>query len=290
MRDWLREPLLHFALAGAALFVLFDVVGGAGGPSATPAARPAAAGGTTIVVDAAIVGRLAQGYEAVWNRPPTPEQLDTLIDSFVTEEILVREALLLGLDADDTVVRQRLRQKMEFLLEAAASTETPDEATLQAYLADNAETFAIAPRIGFTQVFLGEAPAEGAAGAALDALAAGQDPAAVGQRTLLPLRMPPSPPAAIDGTFGRGVAEALLALPEGEWAGPVRSGYGDHLVRIDARDPGRLPELAAIRDEVERAWRADRAAAVKAARIEELRGVYTVERVDAAADPGTAGQ
>jgi hypothetical protein len=276
---FLKEPLLHFALAGAALFVLFDVVGSRGAaPVPATAARPAMAD-TSIVIDEVIVARLRQGFDAVWNRPPTEDELGGLIDSFVTEEILVREALALGLDADDSVVRQRLRLKMEFLLEAAASGETPDDSVLAAYLRDNADRFARAPRIAFSQVFLGEAPAPGAAQAALDALRGGADPGSLGQRSLLPPALPASPPQAIDGTFGRGVFEALAQMPDGLWTGPVPSGYGQHLVRVDAREAGTLPPLDAIRDEVERAWRADRAAEARDARLDELRDIYTVDHV-----------
>lgn len=280
---FLREPLLHFALAGAALFMAYAALS-SGGPAPAPVAPAPDPRDTAIVVDAAIAGRLEQQFRAVWNRPPTPAEMDGLIDAFITEEILVREALALGLDADDAVVRQRLRLKMEFLLEAAGSSAEPTEDDLAAYLADNLGIFSEAPRMAFRQVFLGTDGAAAQAGAALEALRAGADPDTLGQPSLLPRRVPSSPPAAVDGTFGQGFFAAAETLPEGTWSGPVESGYGLHLVRVDRFQPGRLPPLEEIRDAVERGWRAAQAEAAKTARLQELREIYRVERTLPAAE------
>jgi len=277
-REILREPLVHFAALGAVLFCLYALAGP--DPAAPRMAAPVAtAADTVIVLDEVIATRLARQFEAVWNRPPTDDEMDGLLDAFVTEEILVREALALGLDADDAVVRQRLRQKMDFLLEAGASGAEPTDADLQAWLERNADSFAMPPRVSFSQVFLGEAPADAEVAAAREALALGARPDQIGERSLLPARLPASPPQAVDGTFGTGMFDAVTELPQGTWAGPVESGYGRHLVRVDSFAPGRLPPLDEIRAEVAQAWQAAEATRARKERLRQLREIYTVERL-----------
>lgn len=277
-REILREPLVHFAALGAALFGLYALAGP--DPSAPGMAAPVTiAADTVIVLDEVIATRLARQFEAVWNRPPSDDEMAGLLDAFVTEEILVREALALGLDADDAVVRQRLRQKMEFLLEAAASGAEPTDDDLQAWLERNADSFAVPPRVAFSQVFLGETATDVEADAAREALDLGARPDQVGERSLLPARLAASPPQAVDGTFGKGMFDAVADLPEGRWAGPVESGHGRHLVRVDSFAPGRLPPLDEIRAQVAQAWQAAEAARAREERLRQLREIYTVERL-----------
>ena len=114
-RKLLREPLVQFLLLGALLFVLLRR-GRAGGPGR---------GTTRITITPGLVEHLASGFARTWQQPPTDEELKGLIDEHVKEEIATREAVAMGLDEDDTIIRRRLRQKLEFLVEGAADQVPP---------------------------------------------------------------------------------------------------------------------------------------------------------------------
>lgn len=270
MRQLIREPLVHFLLLGGLIFALFALFGN----------RPAPAPGNRLEITANDAASLSRQFAATWHRPPTEQELDALIDALIREEVLVREALALGLDQGDAVIRQRLAQKMQFLTESGAEAVIADDATLQAHLDANAAIFARPALIGLEQIPLGDAAD---AGAALAALAAGADPATVGVRSLLPVALPLSPPMVVDGTFGTGFFDAVAALQAEDWAGPVDSAYGPHLVRVTGQLPERVPPLDDIRDAVEADWRAALRAELAEQRLATLMGDYQIIRPDPAA-------
>jgi hypothetical protein len=265
----LREPLLHFVLLGAALFVLYGRV--AGGGSRAPA---------EIVVSADRVGGLAEGFRSVWQRPPTRAELERLVEDHVMEEALAREALALGLERDDAVIRRRLRQKLEFLAEDLADPRPPGNAELADTLARHADAFRVGAQLSFEHVFVSparrgdDAPAE--AGRLLDRLAAGAEADALGDSLPLERAYAGISRREVAARFGDDFAARLAALEPGRWLGPVESSFGLHLVRVSARGEGRLPALAEIREAVERVWRDERRAEAKAAYLRELRGRYAV--------------
>lgn len=268
-----RQPLLHFLAMGVAVFAVFAWLDDA----------PPPATGERIVVTEARVAQLVEGFEAVWRRPPTAAERDGLVADFIREEIYVREALALGLDRDDAVIRRRLRQKMEFLAGSAAEGLEPTEAELRAHHATHAERFSTPARVAFEQVFLGEAPASDVVATVRAALARGEDPATLGARTLLPSALEPSPVNVVDGTFGRGVFERVAALAPGRWEGPITSAFGRHLVRVVEREPARRLPFEAVRDEVAADWRRGRAEELAEQHYERLRARYTVVRREGAA-------
>ncbi len=274
MQTVLRQPLLHFFVLGFLLFGLYAVLGEPVETQDKP----------RIVVSEQDARWLMSQFEATWRRPPDTTELNGLIDEFVREEIYVREALALGLDQGDTIVRRRLRQKMEFLSEAGAEAAQPDDAALQAHYEANADRYATGARMAFSQVLL--APG-GSAEAALAALAEGARLEDISQPALLPSEIPLSPEQAVDGVFGTGFFDRVAALPEGAWDGPVASGYGQHLVRLDALEPAALPPLDAVRDRVELGWRTEMAGELRARHFEALRAQYDITRPDAA---GIVGQ
>ena len=143
MKRWLREPLLHFLLLGAALFAWYEWRGGGGGP-----------GSTRIVVGSGQIDHLVAGFTRTWQRPPSEAELKGLLDDWVREEIASREAMAMGLDRDDTVIRRRLRQKLEFLLEDAAAAAPPTDAELRAWFESHAADYALAPEMALRQVFV----------------------------------------------------------------------------------------------------------------------------------------
>jgi PPIC-type PPIASE domain len=273
-RAILREPLLHFLVLGAGLFLLFGVFG-----------RQAGERSDRIVVTEARIESLAELFERTWRRPPTAAELEGLIEDHVKEEILYREALALGLERDDIVIRRRLRQKMEFLGEDVAGQAEPSDGELQAFLAEHPDRFRVPGRLSFTQVYLspdrrGE-DARGDAERVLVTLNAGEaDPAEVGDPFLLErdyrdLRVPDA-----ERLFGRGFAARLVGLPVGRWSGPVESGYGLHLVLVHERSPPSLPALAQVRAAVALEWQAAWRQEANAAFYERLRAGYevTIER------------
>lgn len=267
----LREPLVQFLLLGAALFLLYRAV------APTPDAPPG-----RIVVDRAQVARLVQQFERTWLRPPTRAELTALIDEHVSEEVLYREALALGLDKNDLVVRRRLRQKMDFLNEDVVAQRAPTDAELHAYLDAHAEKFAAPARVSFRQIYLktddGPAAAHARAGRLLAQLEAGSvPPAEVGDATLLPRSLEKASANEVAQSFGEPFAAALDAVPAGAgWRGPIETEYGLHLVNVSARDPGGPRPLADVRALVSREWSAAQREHAKAKFYAALRERYQV--------------
>lgn len=250
---WLREPLLHFLLIGGLLFFLYGLVND--GESGPP---------REIVVSEARVEALAENFARAWLRPPTAEELKGLIDDYVVEEVYYREGVAMGLDRDDTVIRRRLRQKMEFISADVAAAAAPGEAQLQEFLDRHAQRFVEPSRLTFRQVLFsverrGDA-ARRDAERLLAELQAGRgptDPTAGGDPTMLPPEMASVSPQEVANTFGNDFASQLDEAAIGQWTGPLQSGYGLHLVRVDRRDAGETPTLAEIRPLVVREWEAE---------------------------------
>jgi hypothetical protein len=233
------------------------------------------------VITEAKIGDLAGLFERTWRRPPTPAELDGLIEDHVKEEIFYREALALGLDRDDAVIRRQLRLKMQFVSEDFAPQTQPTEDELRAFLAEHADRFRSPSRISFTQVYLspdrrGE-DAWGDAERVLVALDAGEsDPADAGDPFLLEQDYRELTAPDAERLFGGAFAAQVADLPVGRWAGPIESGYGLHLVLVHERAPARLPELDEVRDVVTREWHAARREEANRAFYEALRARYEV--------------
>lgn len=279
MRRFLGEPLLHFFLLGAALFVAYGLSSGTGSAP------------DEIVVSAGRVEHLAATYARTWQRQPTESELEGLIDDWVHEEIAYREAVALGLDQDDTVIRRRLRQKLEFMSEDVAALTEPTDAELSAFLRAHPEMFRLETRYTFRQVHLdpelhGESLARDAALmlAELNAAGAQADISAMGDSRLLEQAYQSLSPRELAMQFGEAFAAQLAGIAPGKWQGPIESGYGLHLVLVSERTDGGAPELDAVRDDVRREW-------ANAQRLENNRKVYedlrkrytvTIERADRA--------
>lgn len=269
LKSLLKEPLLHFLLLALAIFAVHGLI--SDGRTRAP---------DGIVVSAPKIEQMATLFTRTWHRPPTADELKGLIDDHVKEEILVRQALALGLDKDDTVVRRRLRQKMEFLTEA--ETPTPTDAELDAYLKANPDAFKVGRMLAFQQVYLnplrrGEAIDEDAA-SLLMALQAEPDAdlSTLGDPTLLPAELPRSGDASIGQTFGFEFVDQLDDAPLGQWTGPVASAFGVHLVRVKERVPGRTPTLGEVREAVAREWTNVKRMEMEDQRLAELLKGYTV--------------
>ena len=288
LKALLREPLLHFLAIGAAIFLYFHWSGGGSGPTSS-----------RIVLTSGQVQHLAAGFTKVWQRPPTEAEVKGLIDDWVREEIAVREAMVSGLDRDDTVIRRRLRLKLEFLLDDAGAATPPTEQELQAWLDAHAVNFRVEPEVALRQVFLSRERrgdrAEADAMALLRTLrSGGPEPRLddLGDPTMLPRELVLGPRSDVVRAFGQAFADQVDGLALGAWSGPLESGYGLHLVQVRERVVGSVPPLALVRPAVERDFMSDRRRRQLATFYERLLEKYTVvgERLDAAATQVQAGK
>lgn len=271
MHRLLREPLLHFLLLGALLFGLHHWLRGG---SLKPADE--------IVLSRGQMQSLEAQFQRVRQRAPTPEERQILVESWVREEIFYREGLAMGLDRDDPIVRRRVAQKLEFIADGAPAA-MPTVAELQAWLDAHADKYRSEPRYTFTQIYFDESrhgeKLEADVAAVRRALDAGKAPA--GDPTLLPQSLENATASEVKRIFGGGFSDALKAMPVGVWQGPLRSGFGMHLVKLSASDQGRVAKLEEVRPQVERDLVSARATEAKAAHYRMLRARYVV-RIDAA--------
>ena len=245
--SWLREPLLHFLLIGFALF-------------AVSALWPSRDSGSDklIAVTGLEVEWLRRNWEARWQRPPTETELHGLVNDFVRQEVLYREAIAMGLDRDDQVVRNRMVQKLELLTDDLAAQAQPAEVELQTYMQENMERYLIPERRSFTHVYFNvDRRGESVVATAEEALrqlrtnpAAARRAAELGDRFMLQHAYAMQSPSEVARGFGQRFADSLFAVPPGEWQGPVPSGYGWHLVLVTDMTESQVPELAQVRNVV----------------------------------------
>ncbi|MHA6332692.1 peptidyl-prolyl cis-trans isomerase [Qipengyuania sp. CAU 1752] len=260
----LREPLVHFLLGGALIFAFFVWRG----EPADPASR-------TILVTPEVQAQVALTYERTMQRPPSDSELDRLIDQYVREEVLYREALRLGLDRDDPVVRRRLAKKMDFLATSAAETDEPSQAELEAWYNDHADRFSNGTRLSFDQVYFPNQPDP-----VVTRLELERDWRSVGEPSSLPAAAEDRLAADVAAQFGQVFVQRLLELSPGtQWHGPIRSGLGWHFVRLSERKPGVLPPLESQRGRVSEDWRLGTAERRRDEAYAMLREAYSV-RID----------
>ena len=282
MKKLLREPLLHFLLLGAAFFVAYSFM------SKRSSEEPG-----KIVITQGQIENLAVAFAKTWQRPPTDQELAGLVRDRVREEVYYREAIALGLDKDDTVIRRRLRQKMEFVSDDIAVQAEPTDANLNDYLQAQPDKFPIEQRFTFQQVYLNpdkhRANLAGDAARLLAQLKESGDKADVstlGDVFLLEHDFTALPATEITKQFGEQFTARLGELLPGQWQGPIESGYGVHLVKVSARTEGRLPALADVRDAVRREWDNARRQEANEKYYQELlkRYVVTIQQPKLASD------
>ena len=272
LKKWLREPLLHFLLIGAALFILYGL------QNDQPVDD-----GNSIIISEADIDRLLSLWEKKWQRLPTRSELDGMIEAQIREEVFYREALAMGLDKEDSIVHRRLAQKVEFIFSDLASQAQPGDAELSDYLAKHADKFEIPARISFRQIYLNSDKRGDQTGSdaeellsklsqpnsSVEILAAG-DPFMFGQ---LHEELTEH---AVARLFGKDFAKKMFSLQTGDWQGPVRSGYGLHLVEISSKTTATLPELNIVREKVLNEWLTEQRRIMNEAFYQNLRTRYDV--------------
>ncbi|WP_420344374.1 peptidyl-prolyl cis-trans isomerase [Paenirhodobacter sp.] len=268
LRAILTSPLLHFFALGALAFGYYGLENPA---SEQPPPE------NVLRLSETDAQRLALDFVTTRHRAPDPEELRAMIRDWAIEEASVREALALGLDQGDTMIRNRLRNKIEFLAEAPAAALTPDDATLEAYYRANAARFGQDAALSFAQVLLPANTGPAEVQAVKAKLEQGADPAGLNASSLLPPKVEAMAAPAVERVFGQGFGGEVAALPLARWSGPVHSGFGTHLVRLEGRQEGILPPLEKVRARVLADWRADQALKMREAHIANLLRRYTLE-------------
>lgn len=263
MKRFLREPLIHFVIIGGLVFGIHGA-GDTGSPTADE---------TVFEVSQLQVERIVGQFEIAWRRPASADEVAALIEDFVREEVYYREALALGLDRDDAIIRRRLRQKMEFLSQGAMSALEPDEATLEAHHAAHPERFSASARVTFRQIALEDQTDVAAVRAAIEL---GADPMSLGRRVMVPPLMEGVGALAVDAAFGPGFFEGVVRLPPGDWQGPVISAYGPHLVELLAVEKDTLMPFESVRPLVLQDWQREAAENARDAHYAALRARYRV--------------
>jgi hypothetical protein len=250
MKRLIREPFLHFLLLGAVIFIAHRFL-----------SKRIDDGPGRIVITQGQITSLVIGFSRTWQRPPTREELEGLIRDRVREEVYSREAIAMGLDRDDPIIRRRLQQKLEFVTDDVTTVAEPTDAELADYLKTHGASFGGYRRLTFSQVYLdpsrrGEHLAQDANELLIRLRPQGLDVdlSSLGDVFLLDHRFETAPTTEIAKQFGEKFAAKVVDAPVGQWFGPVESGYGTHLVFVEERTEGRQPELAVVRDAVRREW------------------------------------
>lgn len=275
MKRLLREPLVHFLLIGAVLF---------GSYSVTQSGRPATAASKEIRLSVDEIAQLTLLYQSQWRRPPTPQELARMVENKVQQEILYREALAMGLDKDDEIVKRRMAQKMQFLAEDVAAAREPTMAELRSWFEKNGAKFAQPPRLSFRHLYFSpdrRGPrARDDAQQALAKLAGAPVDAKIASSLADPFMFQEyyrdRAPEFLGKEMGPQFALAVAKLTPGSWQGPIESGFGWHLVFVDTVIPGRVPAFEEVEADVRTAWLGEQKAQAWEKAYREMRANYTV--------------
>lgn len=263
-RKFTREPLIHF-LGGALLVFGFFWATGTNRDPADYA----------INVSDSDIARLKATWVQNFRRAPTQDELDSLIDQEIAEEIYYREALRLGLDKNDPVIRRRLYTKMRFIDGEETANADPSDAVLQEWMDKYPNKYALKPLYDFTQIYLGQIDSADAK-KRIDQMNAGIDPAKFAQSISLPATLTQASSSEISRPFGDRFAGQIEALKPGAWRGPITSGFGVHAVKLTGITPGKKAALNDVRQQVVNDWRADGQAAQKEKALSDYRAQYEI--------------
>jgi peptidyl-prolyl cis-trans isomerase C len=273
VRRWLREPLLHSLVAGALIFAIYQLLN----PTANLTDRA-----NQIVLTKDDLRQLAVHWLAQGRPLPTADQMHALIEQRISEEVLSREAVALGLDRDDEIIKRRLAQKMDFLAADIAALQDPGDAELRVWYTQNSDRFALSPRASFRHLYFSfDRPgARDRAVGILDKISGKPADAPEVVRVADPFMFQDyyaeRAPDQIAKEFGPGFAKAVFQLKPGAWQGPIQSGYGWHLVFVSTIEPGRVPAFEEVEADVKSAWLDQKQREIKRIAFEAMRARYTV--------------
>ncbi len=288
MKRLLREPLVIFLLIGAVLFAVYAYI---------DRGRVGVESSKQIQLSLDDLAQLAVVFQAQWRRDPTPEEFIRLVETRVQEEVLYREGLAMGLDKEDTIVKRRMAQKMQFLAEDVAAAREPTTAELASWYEQNRDKFQQPPRVSFRHLYFSPdrrgARAREDAASALAKLAGQPEDSKLAAALADPFMFQEyyreRAPEFLGKEFGPRFALEVPKLRPGSWQGPVESGFGWHLVFVDMLVPGRIPPFEEIESDVKTAWLAEQKATAWDKAYKDMRAKYTV-LVPAPPDAQTAAR
>ena len=271
----MREPLLHFLLIGLVLFAVYSYIN---------RGRVGIESSKQIVVSVDDLRVMETYFESQWHRPPTPQEFQAMVEDKIREEVLYREGLAMGLDKDDTIVKRRMAQKMQFLAEDVAAAHEPSTSELKAWFDKNEDRFALPSRYSFRHLYFspdkrGKAAQQDAANALTRVSGQPENSAlaaSTGDSFMFQDYYGDRTPSAIAKEFGPQFAVAIEKLKPGLWQGPIESGYGWHLVFVDTVIPGRIPAFEEIEPDVKIAWLGEQKATAWQKAYKEMRAKYSV--------------
>jgi peptidyl-prolyl cis-trans isomerase C len=275
LKRWAREPLLHFLLLGLLLFGVDAYMNrGRGGVESSK----------QIALTLDDLGQMEMYFESQWHRPPTPQEFQAMVEDKVREEVLYREGIAMGLDKDDTIVKRRMAQKMQFLAEDVAAAHEPTTAELKVWFEKNGEKFALPSRTSFRHLYF--SPDRRGPSAHADAVKAlakisgqlkdSKLASSLADRFMFQDYYGDRAPEQLAKDFGPKFAQALFQLKPGSWQGPIESGLGWHLVFVDSVIPGRIPAFEEVESDVKTAWLGDQKAQAIETAYKAMRAKYTV--------------
>ena len=284
LKRWLREPLLHFLLLGLVLFAAYAYMQrGRGGVESSK----------QIALSLDDLRTMDMYFESQWHRQPTPAEFQAMVEDKVREEVLYREALAMGLDKDDTIVKRRMAQKMQFLAEDVAAAHEPSTAELKAWFEKNSGKFALPSRYSFRHLYFSPDKrgknAQDDAAKALTKIGGQPEDSKLAVSLADPFMFQDyygdRAPDALAKEFGPQFVVALEKVKPGSWQGPIESGYGWHLVYIDTVIPGRVPAFEEMEPDVKTAWLAEQKQQAWQKAYTTMRAKYTVMLPDPSAQP-----
>lgn len=244
----IQEPILQFLFVALILFLANYLVHGSKSNTSTQ----------LVTISRGQVQQIAERFRLLANRSPNPTELRALVNEFVDEEISYREAIARSLDVDDTIVRRRMRQKLEFLAEDGNATEEPGEQQLKVWLSSHPEKYQLPNKLSFKHVLASRDIRSDKAD--LDAqkfllqLNAGEKPDTLGDASMLPLSLSLMSQKRIATLFGESFAKSIFSITENGWFGPIKSPYGSHLVLITERKASITPAFNQIHDQLRTDW------------------------------------
>ena len=274
-RELLKEPVVQFLLIGSSFFVANALI--------SPAESDGLNRAITVTDEQA--SAMVTTFARTWRRSPTEREIQSLIDDHIRTEVYVREAMRLGLDQNDTIIRRRLRQKMEFLNDSEFQAQSPTATDLRAYFDANPDQYREDARVSFQQVFLdperrGDA-LDGDATTLLDQLNGELPPATLaglGDPIDLATSWIDRPRRDLVALFGSSFSDTLISQHPGRWVGPIDSAYGRHLVKVESMTEGSLPSFEAVRADLARDWTQSQRLQYDEDAYQKLLDGYTVRR------------
>lgn len=285
--SFLKEPLLHFIVLGTVIFMIYAFWGQWDESDQE----------RTITITTGEIEWLTDSWHKRWNRPPTPVEREGIINQYVREMILYREAVAMGLDQSDTIIRRRLAQKLEFITQDLSRPQPPSEDELRAYFEDHLGRYQSPDLISMTHVFFdpdkrGSQTLQDAEAAKVELIDSKRDPRnalSFGDRFMLQNYYPERSQAELAKLFGGGFAEPLFALAPQQWHGPILSGYGVHLVYVHDLQKFEPPAFSEVKDQVSLDWEDEQRKKLNDQYIENLIGQYkvTIENVPLSEPSGT---